>query len=179
MRKLLVLALGVTGFVALVAAWMRYTRIGAGFANDVVNPYLVQRGISGTGASELGTLEHFGRRTGTRHLTPLHAIPAPEGFRFAVPLGDRSEWARNVLAAGHCRMQLHDIVYELDEPVLLDPTEVPDVAAPVAWIGERLGWKYLIVHRFGERPGALEPALEVDTNAAADAPPIAEPVARV
>jgi hypothetical protein len=177
MRKLLVLALGATGFVALVAAWMRYTRIGAGFANDVVNPYLVQRGISGAGASELGTLEHFGRRTGTRHLTPLHAIPAPEGFRFAVPLGDRSEWARNVLAAGHCRMQLHDIVYELDEPVLLAPTEVPDVAAPVAWIGERLGWKYLIVHRFGERPGALEPALDVETSAVTDALPTAEPIA--
>ena len=175
MRKLLVLALGVAGFVALVAVWMRYTRIGAGFANDVVNPYLVQRGISGSGASELGTLEHVGRRTGTRRLTPLHAIPAPEGFRFAVPLGDRSEWARNVLAAGHCRMQLHDVVYELDEPVLLDPTEVPDVAAPVAWLGERLGWKYLIVNRSGERPGALAPVLDAETKAGAEAPPAAEP----
>ena len=176
MRKLLVLALGVTGLVALVAAWMRYTRIGAGFANDVVNPCLVQRGISGSGASELGTLEHVGRRTGTRRLTPLHAIQAPEGFRFAVPLGDRSEWARNVLAAGHCRMQLHDVVYELDEPVLLDPTEVPDVAAPVAWLGERLGWKYLIVHRFGERPGALDPVRDAASTAGAEAPPAAEPV---
>jgi hypothetical protein len=63
--------------------------------------------------------------------------------------------------------------------VLLDPIEVPDVAAPVAWIGERLGWKYLIVHRFGERPGALEPALDVETSAVTDAPPIAEPVAGV
>ena len=181
MRKLLVVALGITAFVALVAVWMRCTRIGAGFANDVVNPYLVQRGISGSGPSEFGTLEHVGRRTGTRRLTPLHAIPAPEGFRFAVPLGDRSEWARNVLAAGHCRMQLHDVVYELDEPVLLDPTEVPDVAAPVAWIGQRLGWKYLIVHRSGERPGALEPALDGASTAQGEAPCSAEldPVAAV
>ena len=94
-----------------------------------------------------------------------------------MPLGDRSEWARNVLAAGHCRMQLHDVVYELDEPVLLDPTEVPDVAAPVAWLGERLGWKDLIVHRFGERPGTLELVLDVKSRAGADAPPTAEPVA--
>ena len=31
------------------------------------------------------------------------------------PLGDHSEWARNVLAAGHCRLQLRDVVYELDD----------------------------------------------------------------
>jgi hypothetical protein len=160
MRKLLALALGIAGAVTLVAAWMRYTRIGAGLANDVVNPLLVRRGISGTGASELGTLEHHGRRTGTRHLTPLHPLPAEGGFRFAVPLGDRSEWARNVVAAGHARMQLHDEVHELVDPVLLAPSEVPDVPPPLAWVTEALGWRYLVTRSAGATPGNLAEAAE-------------------
>jgi hypothetical protein len=35
-RKLLVLVLGLVGLTGLVVVWMRYTRIGAGFANDIV-----------------------------------------------------------------------------------------------------------------------------------------------
>ena len=158
MRKSLALALGLAGIVALVVAWMRYTRIGAGFANDVVNPYLVRRGLSGSGASELATLEHVGRRTGIRRLTPLHAIPTADGVRFAVPLGDRSEWARNVLAAGRCRMQYQDMVIELDDPHLLAPTQDPAIGPLLGCITEWLGWKYLVLHRVAEQPGHLEPA---------------------
>ena len=66
-------------------------------------------------------------------------MPTEDGFRIAVPLGPKSEWARNVLAAGHCRMQLHDTVHDLDEPVLLAAGELPEFAAPAAWILDRLG----------------------------------------
>ncbi len=127
--------------------------------------YLVQRGISGSGASELGTLEHFGRRTGTRHLTPLHPIPSDgSGFRFVVPLGE--------VPVGPQRARRRSLphaaprhVYDLDEPVLLAPTEVPDVATPVARLGDRFGVQYLVVRRFAERAGQLEPmevAVEVE-----------------
>jgi hypothetical protein len=155
MRKLLVVALGLAGIVALVAAWMRYSRVGAGFANDTVNPYLIRKGFSGSGASELATLEHIGRRSGRRRLTPLHAIPTADGVRFAVPLGDRSEWARNVLAAGRCRMQFHDLLVELDEPRLLAPTAVQGMNPVVGRITEWLGWKYLALRRGAEWPGRL------------------------
>ena len=73
-----------------------------------------------------------------------------------MPLGPKSEWARNVIAAGHCRMQLHDTVYELDEPVLLAASEIPEIAAPVAWALDRLGVEYLLLRRFAEAPGRLE-----------------------
>jgi deazaflavin-dependent oxidoreductase (nitroreductase family) len=154
-RKLLVPALGLAGLVALVVWWMRCTRLGAGFANDVANPYLVRRGLSGTGASELATLEHVGRRTGIRRLTPLHAIETPDGVRFAVPLGDRSEWARNVIAAGRCRMQYRDRVVELDQPRLLAPTEDPAMGPVLGRLTEWLGWKYLVLRRVGETEGHL------------------------
>lgn len=156
MRKVVLVTGALAAAAAGVVAWRRNPRIGTRFTNEVLNPLLVDRGISGTGRSELGTLEHVGRRTGTRHLTPIHPVPTEDGFRIAVPLGQKSQWARNVLAAGHCRMQLHDTVHELDEPVLLAAGELPEIAAPAAWILDRLGFQYLLLRRFAERPGSLE-----------------------
>ncbi len=168
MRKRLVL-LAVCGAVAALAvAWIRNPRLGSGFANEVVNPLLVRRGLAGSGRSELGTLEHVGRVSGTRRLTPVHPVRTETGFRIVVPLGERSEWVRNVLAAGHCRMQLHDVVYELDEPVLLAASELPDVPAPVAWALDRVGVEYLLLRRFAEAPGRLEPV--ADDNVSEPAP---------
>lgn len=157
MRKLALIAGGliVAGAAGLVA-WRRNPRIGTRFMNEVLNPLLVARGISGAGRSELGTLEHVGRRTGTRHLTPIHPVATEDGFRIVVPLGPKSEWARNVIAAGHCRMQLHDTVHDLDEPVLLAASEIPEIAVPVAWALDRLGVEYLLLRRFAETPGRLE-----------------------
>lgn len=157
MRKLLVIAAGVGAVAALVVAWSRNKRVGSGFANEVVNPLLVRRGFAGSGRSEIGTLEHVGRTSGIRRLTPIHPVPTETGFRIVVPLGEQSQWVRNVLAAGHCRMQLRDVVYELDEPVLLAAGELPEIAPPVAWVLDRLGVEYLLVRRFAEAPGQLEP----------------------
>ena len=132
--------------------------MGTRFTNEVVNPFLVRRGISGAGRSELGTLEHVGRRTGTRHLTPIHPVPTEDGFKIVVPLGPRSQWVQNVLAAGHCRLQLHDTVYDLDEPVLLAAGEMPDMPGPAARALDRIGVQYLLLRRFAERPGTLDAA---------------------
>jgi len=162
----------IAGALASVAAgvavaWRRNPRMGTRFTNEVVNPFLVDRGISGAGRSELGTLEHVGRRTGTRHLTPIHPVSTEYGFRISVPLGPKSEWAQNVVAAGHCRMQLHDTVYELDEPVLLAASELPD-AMPGTWILDRMGVQYLLLRRVAERAGSLEPIAEEEKVEQAD-----------
>src|SRR5512135_1571032 len=115
MRRILftfgTLAALATGIVVL---WRRNPRMGARVMNERVNPLLVGRGLAGVGRSEIGTIEHVGRTSGTRYLTPVHPEPIESGFRIVVPLGLSSHWVRNVLAAGHCRMQLHGIVYELD-----------------------------------------------------------------
>lgn len=161
MRRIVLVLGGLLAVGAgIVVAWRRNPRMGTRYVNEVVNPVLVARGMAGAGRSEIGTLEHFGRRTGARHLTPIHPVRTKEGFRIVVPLGEQSQWARNVLVAGHCRMQLHGVVYELDEPVLLAAGEVPGMAAPLAWIQDRLGMEYLLLHRFAEAPGALEPVAE-------------------
>lgn len=138
--------------------WRRNPRLGTMFVNTVVNPRLLRRGLAGGGTSEIGTIEHFGRRSGVRRLTPVHPEVAPDGIRVLVPLGPHSEWARNVLAAGHCRLQLHDLVYELDEPRMIPANEVEDLPWVVRRVMGALGFEYLKLRTFGVKPGALEPA---------------------
>jgi hypothetical protein len=168
MRKVAVAAFIIAALVGgLVAAWVRNPRIGSGRMNRFVNPILMGRGLAGRGRSEIGTIEHVGRTSGIRRLTPVHPVPTEDGFRFIVPLGLRSEWARNVVAAGHCRLQLHDTVYELDEPRLVAPGTISGLAEPGRVIAGRLGMLYLEVHTFASRPGTLEPADEVPAIAQA------------
>lgn len=140
-----------------VIVWRRHPRVGTSFVNSVVNPSLLRHGLSGGASSEIGILEHVGRRSGIRRLTPVHPEPTPEGFRIVVPLGQQSEWARNVVAAGHCRLQLHDIVYELDEPTMLPANDVLDLPSVVRGAMAALGFRYLMLRTFRAEPGSIEP----------------------
>ena len=180
MRKIVTLfALPAVTGAALVAAarmWRRNPRIGTAFVNSVVNPALLRRGLAGYGRSEIGTLEHVGRKSGVRRLTPVHPEPTPAGFRIIVPLGMRSEWARNVIAAGHCRLLLHDQVLDLDEPAMVDAGEAQDLPWPLGRVLAALGFRYLNLRTFASHPGSLEmaegDALDVDASTAEAASPV-------
>ena len=172
MRKIVTLFVcpAVTGaaLVAAVGLWRRNPRIGTAFVNSVVNPALLRRGLAGYGRSEIGTLEHVGRKSGVRRLTPVHPEPTPAGFRIIVPLGMRSEWARNVVAAGHCRLLLHDQVFDLDEPAMVDAGEAQDLPWPLGRLLAALGFQYLNLRTFASHPSCLEmaegDALEADAS---------------
>ncbi|HEY5630066.1 MAG TPA: hypothetical protein VIR16_11200 [Candidatus Limnocylindrales bacterium] len=150
---------------AAVVAFRRNPRIGSAFVNTVVNPRLLQRGLAGGAKSELGTLEHVGRTSGIRRLTLVHPEPTVEGFRIMVPLGPNSHWARNVIAAGHCRLQLHETVYDLDEPAIIPAAEADHLPGPVRWLVGALGFQYLKLRTFAANPGSLE-AEPADASAA-------------
>ena len=143
--------------VGTAVAWRRNPRVGTAFVNSVVNPRLLGRGLAGGGASEIGTLEHVGRRSGIRRLTPVHPERTPDGFRVIVPLGPHSEWARNVLAAGHCRLQLHDVIYDLDEPAMIPAGKADDLPRAVRGVMSALGFQYLNLRMFAVTAGTLEP----------------------
>jgi hypothetical protein len=74
-----------------------------------------------------------------------------------VPLGERSEWARNVLAAGRCRLQLHEQVYELVDPRLVPASEVEDLPRVARAVMSSLGFRYLNLRTAEARAGTLEP----------------------
>lgn len=156
MRKLLfVVAALVTSLGAALEWWRRHPRFGSETVNRIINPWLIEQGVADTSQGEIGLLEHVGRRSGTVRVTPIHPVATPEGLRIIVPLGGQSQWARNVLAAGHCRVQIGQSIYELDEPRLVPAAEIEGMPAAAARLMDWLGFRYLVLHRFAEQPGAL------------------------
>jgi deazaflavin-dependent oxidoreductase (nitroreductase family) len=138
--------------VGAARAWRRDPRVGTAFVNSVVNPVLLRRGLAGKRRSEIATLEHVGRRSGIKRLTPVHPEATQNGFRIVVPLGMQSEWARNVIAAGHCRIHLHDQVFDLDEPAMVDAGEAKDLPGPLRRVMAALGFKYLNLRTLAAHP---------------------------
>jgi deazaflavin-dependent oxidoreductase (nitroreductase family) len=159
MRKIAVIVAVPVALGAIVVEamriWRRHPRVGTAFVNSVVNPVLLRRGLAGKGRSEIATLEHVGRRSGMKRLTPVHPEVTQNGFRIIVPLGTQSEWARNVMAAGHCRLQLHDQVFDLDEPAMVDAREAKDLPWPMRRAMAALGFKYLNLRTFTALPATL------------------------
>ena len=171
-RMLAVAGFSIAILAGLAIYWRWFPRAGTRWVNDLVDPLLVGKGWSGTGRSEIGTLEHIGRTSGRRYLTPIHPVRTPNGFRIVVPLGERSYWVANVLAAGHCRLHLHDTVFDLDEPTLVAPVDVRELPALVRRIAGRLGFRYLRLHLFAETPGSLAPLDSIVVTKATGAPPV-------
>jgi deazaflavin-dependent oxidoreductase (nitroreductase family) len=143
MRKLIVVAATAAGLYITARWWREHRRAGADVVNRIIDPWLARRGVFSGSRGEFGLIEHVGRKSGTVRQTPIHPMPTADGFRIIVPIGERSEWARNVLAAGRCRLLLGDQSLELDEPVLETPAEVPDLPRPVRALFEWLGFRYL------------------------------------
>ena len=157
--------LGAVVAVGAFAWWSGHRRAGTKWVNRVVDPWLVGHGIVARSNGEIGVIEHIGRRTGIARATPVRPVPTEAGFRIVVPLGLESAWAQNVLAAGHCRLQVGERVYELDEPLLVSPLAVAGLSPLIAHVTDLLGFRYLLLHRFAEAavaiPAETEPASDV------------------
>jgi deazaflavin-dependent oxidoreductase (nitroreductase family) len=143
--------------VMTVLAWRRGRRAGeAPFGrarnamNGRVNPWLMQHGLTGGEHSEIGTIEHVGRKTGVAHTTPVYPTFVEDRVWIPLPYGEASQWAQNVLAAGHCQLHLHGTVYRLDEPQIVPATENPMLPQLAARFAGWLGVRYLRLHRFAE-----------------------------
>jgi deazaflavin-dependent oxidoreductase (nitroreductase family) len=158
MRRVLLLIGGVGAAAAAVAWWRRNPRFGAEYVNRVVDPWLVRRGVVEKSKGEIGLLEHVGRRSGIVRVSPVHPVPTENGYRIIVPLGLESHWAQNVLAAGRCRIQMGEVVHELDEPVLVAPSVMNELPAFTRKVMDWLGFRYLVLHRVAEHAGTLVPA---------------------
>jgi len=96
---------------------------------------------------------------------------ANEAGKRPVPLGPHSEWARNVLAAGRCRIQLRETVYQLDEPALMPARKARDVPRPVRRVMDLPGFEYLDLRTVRATPGALAPAATEQFASEATRPP--------
>jgi deazaflavin-dependent oxidoreductase (nitroreductase family) len=69
-----------------------------------------------------GVLTHVGRRTGSRHHTPLLALRRGDSYVIALWYGSDVHWVKNVLAAGACDLRTRGRDVRLTEPRLsIDP----------------------------------------------------------
>ncbi|MDP2624542.1 MAG: nitroreductase family deazaflavin-dependent oxidoreductase [Actinomycetota bacterium] len=72
-------------------------------------------------------LIHVGRSSGTTYSTPLDAHPVQGGYLFIPVYGPRTDWVKNVLAAGSARLRIDGVETELVSPRLVRK----DVAWPL------------------------------------------------
>ena len=161
MRRFVVFAVIAAELYGAARWWRQNRRVGADVVNRVVDPWVERRNLINGSGGQLGLIEHVGRNSGIVRHTPVHPTPTPDGYRIIVPIGDRSEWARNVLAAGRCRLVLGSQVVELDKPVLEVPADVPGVPRLLRALFGWLGFRYLRLRSFSApRNAAAVPVLE-------------------
>lgn len=97
----------------------------AGINKRVFNPIEIRRGVR-------PVLIHLGRSSGKTYRTPLDAHPLPDGYVLIPMYGPRTDWVKNVLAAGSARLRLRDQEIELESPRLVKQSEVwPLLLTPV------------------------------------------------
>lgn len=84
------------------------TRIHTGYINKVALRFV--------GHTAIADLEHAGRRTSRVYHTPVRAFRTPDTVVIGLNFGRKSDWMRNIKAAGRCRMRLGDQVMELADP---------------------------------------------------------------
>ena len=147
--------------------WLRHRM------NVTVNPWLIEHGVPGSAHAEIATLEHVGRTSGTTYFTPVHPTINETTVLIPAPLGVGSQWARNVQAAGHARMQFHEMLYELDQPELIPVGETGMFLPAVAMPFDRMGWRYLRLHVVAVVPGTF--ATHATSVSAVDGIPMMEP----
>jgi deazaflavin-dependent oxidoreductase (nitroreductase family) len=82
----------------------------------VFNPAELRRGVR-------PVLTHVGRSSGTTYRTPLDAHPVDGGYVFVLVYSSRSDWVRNVLAAGHARLRVDGQDLELTSPRVIASEE--------------------------------------------------------
>jgi deazaflavin-dependent oxidoreductase (nitroreductase family) len=85
-------------------------------------------------------ITHRGRRSGKVYRTPVVVRPTSDGFVVPMPWGERTDWYRNVRAAGECLIRWKDRDYSLVEPeVISDAAAAPSFSALVQAMMTRLG----------------------------------------
>lgn len=65
-------------------------------------------------------LHHRGRSSGREYASPVHLMVTPETFVISLPWGPRTDWVRNVLAAGECTVTWRSRQWRCTEPLLVD-----------------------------------------------------------
>lgn len=83
----------------------------------------VQMRTAGTPGAYAGIIRHRGRVSGQAYETPVGVTAFEDGFLISLPYG-RSNWARNVLAAGTATLVHEDRTFEVNAPEIIPMSTV-------------------------------------------------------
>lgn len=92
------------------------------FIKRFINPG--QLHTAGQPGTKTGIVHHRGRVTGTVHATPVDIEELDGAFVIALPYGTRSQWVRNVLAAGTAELTVDGHTWAVDRPELVPTDQV-------------------------------------------------------
>lgn len=69
-------------------------------------------------------VEHRGRKSGKTYTTPVAIVGStPDALYIGLPWGPRTDWVRNLQAAGGGRLRWKGATYAVSEPVLVGKAE--------------------------------------------------------
>jgi deazaflavin-dependent oxidoreductase (nitroreductase family) len=148
--------------VVIGVVWFARTRRPnplRGFVTHRFNPLVMRFGLAGGRVSPWAILEHVGRTSGNTYHTPIYAVMAGDYAYVRLTYGSDVHWVRNVQAAGHCRVQAHETILELDEPAIIKASESPIVPPALRRALDRTGRTYLRLHVLDRAPGTFARAL--------------------
>ena len=119
-----IVALGAVFLGGMRAKWPPVVDAVRRLTMRVFNPR--QMATAGEPGAFAGVLRHTGRTSGKAYETPLGIEPTDDGFVIALVYGDRTQWVKNVLAAGHATIVKDGATYEVDRPEIVPMAEVTD-----------------------------------------------------
>jgi len=89
-----------------------------------MNP--MQMRSAGTPGAYASIVRHRGRVSGAEYETPVGVVADGDAFLVALPYGSRTQWLRNVLAAGSATLVHEGSTYQVDRPELIAMATVAD-----------------------------------------------------
>jgi deazaflavin-dependent oxidoreductase (nitroreductase family) len=80
-----------------------------------------------------------GRKSGKFYRTPINVFRAPDGFIIALTYSSKSEWVKDVLAAGGCKLKTRGKRYRLAAPKVVHDSSRRRFPIPVRLILKLVG----------------------------------------
>ena len=127
-----------------------------GFVTHRFNPLVMRLGLAGGRRSPWAVVEHVGRTSGKTYRTPILPMTAADYAFIPLTYGSNVHWVNNVRKSGHCRIQLHETILELDEPAIVGVSDNPTVPSPLRGRLQRSGRQYLRLHILERVPGTFD-----------------------
>jgi len=124
-----------------------FVRLVMGPMTKILNPFVAT--LAGRRHFPMAAqIHHVGRRTGKPYVTSVGA--SVQGAAVLIPLtfGNRSDWTRNVRAAGQCSVRLNGKVYQAVAPQFLDAAQAAPLIGGAFGPVQRLAFRLLGIQQF-------------------------------